>query len=307
MRLHSARIPSSGQIWRIALIFLAPICIAPTAAYAGPVSETVVDSKGTSAPCVGLPPLVSKCVQVMTQAGLIREEDLGSTGLTFQTTGKDDGVIIKVDPGSGGDLAGLHAGDRITAVNGAQVQLTPGMIANETMFGERGQSVKVTVSRAGNNVDVTIVRGPKDAPPGPTIKGFMMSMHPVINWKGQFIPCLGAGPAGPAAIAFCESHFRNDGYIKVGEYGTTGLTIDTADPHTAKVTAVDADSGAAKAGLQPGDVIVAVNGQPLQISLGDEAKEDLFGKSGTQFQLIVLSGGEKKSVQLTLTPVPKSK
>lgn len=289
------------------LSLLALSLFAPAAARAGSVSESVVDSKGTSASCVGLPSVVSKCVQEMTRAGLIREEELGATGLTFQTTGKDDGVIVKVDPGTAGDIAGLHVGDRITAVNGVPTQPTPGLIAEEMTFGERGQSVKITVRRAAANLDLTIVRDPKNAPPGPTLKGFMWSMHPIVNWKGQFIPCLGAGPAGPAAIAYCESHFRSDGYIKTGDYGTTGMHIDAASLASAKILSVDADSAAARAGLQPGDEIVAVNGQPLQVSLGQNIKEALFGKAGAQFQLTVSSGGAEKPIPLTLTPVPKSK
>jgi S1-C subfamily serine protease len=289
------------------LPLLAVSLLAPAAGHASSVAASFVDAKGTSASCIGLPPVVTKCVQVMTEAGLIQEQDLGSTGLTFQTSGKDDGTIVKVDPGTAGDLAGLHVGDRIAAVNGVPTKLTPGLIAEEMTFGERKQSVKITVRRAGANLDLTVVRDPQNAPPGPTVKGFLYSLHPIVNWKGQFIPCLGAGPAGPAAIAYCESHFHGDGYIKSGDYGTTGLKIDTASTTSAKILSVDANSGAAKAGLQPGDEIVAVNGQPLQISLGAQIKEVLYGKAGAQFQLTVLSSGAEKPVQLTLTPVSKSK
>ncbi|MDR3799535.1 MAG: PDZ domain-containing protein [Terracidiphilus sp.] len=279
----------------------------PVSSHASSVAETFVDAKGTSASCVGIPNVVTKCVQLMTQAGIIREEDLGSTGLTLTNTGKDDGTVVKIAPGSAGDIAGLHIGDRITAVNGVPTQLTPGMIAEEMTFGERGQNVKLTVHRAGANLDVTLVRDPKSAPPGPTVKGFLYSLHPIVNWKGQFIPCLGAGPAGPAAVAYCESHFSGDGYIKVANYGSTGLKFDTASATSAKILFVDANSGAAKAGLQPGDEVVAVNGQPLQISLGQQVKEVLYGKAGAQFHLTVLSGGAERAVQLTLTPGPKSK
>lgn len=275
--------------------------------HANSVSETFVDAKGTSASCVGIPTAVTKCFQLMTQAGIIPEEVLGSTGLTLQNSGKDDGIIVKIALGSAGDIAGLHIGDRITAVNGVPTQRTPGTIAEEMTFGERGQSVKLGIRRSGANLEVSVVRDPKDAPPGPTVKGFLYSLHPIINWKGQFIPCLGAGPAGPAAVAYCESHFSGDGYIKVANYGSTGLKIDTASATNAKILSVDANSGAAKAGLQPGDEIVAVNGSPLQISLGEQIKEALYGKAGAQFRLNVLSGGAEKPVQLTLTPVPKSK
>jgi membrane-associated protease RseP (regulator of RpoE activity) len=299
--------PAQNNHMFLFLFLLAVSLLAPAAGHASAVSEAFVDAKGTSASCVGIPTAVTKCVQVMTEAGLIPQENLGSTGLTFQTSGKDDGVIVKVDPGTAGDIAGLHIGDRITAVNGVATQLTPGLIAEEMTFGERGQSVKISVRRAGASLDLTVVRDPKNAPPGPTVKGFFYSLHPIVNWKGEFIPCIGAGPAGPAAIAYCESHFSGDGYIKVANYGATGLNIDTASTTGANILSVDANSGAAKAGLQPGDQIVAVNGQPLQISLGEQIKEVLYGKAGAQFQLTVVSGGAEKPVQMTLTPVSKSK
>jgi S1-C subfamily serine protease len=299
--------PAQNGRMFLLLLLLGVSLLASQPGHASSVAESFVDAKGTSASCVGIPTAVSKCAQLMTEAGLVPQADLGSTGLTFQTSGKDDGVIVKVDPGAAGDLAGLHVGHRITAVNGVPTQLTPGLIAEEMIFGERGQSVKITVRRAGTNLDITVVRDPQNAPPGPTIKGFFYMLRPIVNWKGQFIPCLGGGPAGPAAIAYCESHFHSDGYIKSGDYGTTGLKIDTASTTSAKILSVDANSGAAKAGLQPGDEIVAVNGQPLQISLGAQIKEVLYGKAGAQFQLTVLSSGAEKPVQLTLTPVAKSK
>lgn len=300
-------IPAGGYRVSLFLPLLALSLLAPVVSHASSVSATFVDAQGTTASCVGLPNVVTKCVQLMTEAGLIPEQDIGSTGLTFQTSGKDDGVVVKVDPGTAGDIAGLHVGDRITAVNGVPTQLTPGLIAEMMTFGERAQSVKITIRRAGSNIDVTVVRDPQNAPPGPTVKGFFYSLHPIVNWKGQFIPCLGAGPAGPAAIAYCESHFHGDGYIKVADYGATGLKIDTTSATSANALSVDANSGAAKAGIQPGDEIVAVNGQSLQISLGQEIKEVLYGKIGAQFQLTVLSSGAEKPVQLTFTSGSKSK
>ena len=295
LRAHCP-IESNRSLLFLSLLALSLSLAVPS--HASSVAETFVDAKGTTGTCVGIPTAVTKCVQLMTEAGLIPEESLGSAGLTFQTSGKDDGVIVKVDPGAAGDMAGLHVGDRITAVNGVPTQLTPGLIAEEMTFGERGQSVKITVRRAGANLDINVVRDPHNAPPGPTVKGFFYILRPIVNWKGQFIPCLGGGPAGPAAIAYFESHFHGDGYIKATDYGATGLKIETASSAT---------SGAAKAGLQPGDEIVAVNGQPLQISLGAQIKQILYGKSGAQLQLTVLSGGAEKSVQLTLKPAAKSK
>lgn len=283
-----------------AALLIALIAALPGAAHA----TTVYDSQGTSASCIGLPPVVSKCVQIMTASGLIKDSDLGSSGITFGTSGADDGKILKVEPGSAADQAGLHVGEQIVAVNGVRVQPTPGMIAAQQTFGERGQSVQIKVMRAGVPVEVTLTRAPKESPPGP--KGSMFFyIHPIINWRSQFVPCVGAGPAGEAAIEYCASHFKSDGYIKTGNYGTTGLQIDQA-AKTATITAVEANSPAAAAGLKTGDQIVAVNGQLLTASLGEAAKEKLFGKNGDVLQLTVLNDGTERSVSLKLGPASKT-
>jgi S1-C subfamily serine protease len=263
-------------------------------------AASVYDAQGTSGTCIGLPPVVNKCVQIMTQSGLIKDSDLGYSGITF----KDDGAILKVDPGSASEQTGLHVGDVIVAVNGSQVRPTLGMIAAQQSFGARGQTVQITVLRAGAKVDVSLTRAAKEAPPGP--KGSMFFyVHPIINWRGQFVPCVGAGPAGEAAIEYCASHFKGDGYIKTGDYGTTGLEIDQASA-TATITAIDPNSPAATAGLKVGDQIIAVNGQPLTASLGEATKEKLFGKNGDVFQLIVSSGEGEKQMSLKLGPAPKN-
>jgi C-terminal processing protease CtpA/Prc len=63
---------------------------------------------------------------------------------------------------------------------------------------------------------------------------------------------------------------------------------------------VDPGSAAAKAGIQPGDEIVAVEGHPLTASTGEEAKERIFGKVGDQFHVTVRRGETDKTVELQL-------
>jgi C-terminal processing protease CtpA/Prc len=263
-------------------------------------ATNLADSKGTTAPCVGIGPLVGKCIQIAQEAGMIRSEDLGQTGITFSTNGDQDGRIEKVDPASAAAQAGLGVGDAIIEINGKPVKSTPGMLAMQQSFGERGQSVRIKVRRNGAEVEVTLVRDAQNAPPGPDPKSHLIYVRPMVNWKGEFIPCMGAGPAGPAAIEYCHSHFKKDGYIKASDYGSTGFEVDRADLNVAKITMVTPGSAAEKAGLLSGDEILQIDGKPLAESLGEVLPEKFFGKAGDRFQLTVKSGDQTKQVVLVL-------
>jgi S1-C subfamily serine protease len=127
----------------------------------------------------------------------------------------------------------------------------------------------------------------------------------MVNWKGQFIPCMGAGPAGFAAIEYCYKVFGKDGYVKVGELGTTGFQVNLDRPDAAVVASVDPGSASEKAGIKVGDEIVQVNETPLGESVGGILPELLFGRAGDSFNLTVESGGGSRTVKLTLGKKPK--
>jgi C-terminal processing protease CtpA/Prc len=57
--------------------------------------------------------------------------------------------------------------------------------------------------------------------------------------------------------------------------------------------------------VQPGDEIVAVEGQPLTASRGEEASELLFGKSGDQLQVKVQRGRANPTLELVLASKAK--
>ncbi len=271
--------------------------------------DVLVNQQGATAPCVGIgpiaAPLVKKCATLFEQSGFILKSQLGYSGLTIETKGNTDGAISAVDPQLPAAAAGFKVSDTITAINGKQVQPTPGMIAAKGVFGQRGDTLHLTLKRAGAQVDVSLVRAAQNAPPGPTTSGFMVSVKEMINWQNQFAPCMGAGPAGPVAIESCYAHFKPYGFIKAGDLGSTGFEIDQANKSRALVTTVDAGSPAAKAGVQPGDEIVAIEGQPLTASKGESANEMLFGKIGDQFKITIQRGQNVSTIELALTAKPK--
>ncbi|MFZ0338044.1 MAG: PDZ domain-containing protein, partial [Terracidiphilus sp.] len=249
----------------------------------------LLNRQGATAPCVGLGPIAApaakKCVALFQQAGFIANKQIGYSGLTIGTTGNNDGTITAVDPQSPGASAGFQVGDMIAAIDGKPVAPTPGMMATKAVFGQRGDTLHLTLKRGGSQLDVSLVRAAQNAPAGPKVSGFMTEVRDMINWQNLFAPCIGIGPAAPAAIEYCYSHFKPFGYIRADQLGSTGFQIDLANKSKALITTVDSGSPASAAGVQPGDEIVAVEGQPLTASKGEAATEMLFGKTGDQLQV----------------------
>ncbi len=300
-----ARIPT-----RIFSSFAAAAVLAFAASQANAqVVTELVNPQGATAPCTGIGPIaapvVKKCITLFEQAGFIVNNQLGYSGLTISSKGDSDGAITAIDPQSPAANAGFKVGDVITVVNGKTVAPTPGMMAAEGVFGKRGDTVRLKLMRGNSDVDVSLVRAAQNAPAGPTTSGFMISVKDMINWQNQFAPCIGAGPAAPAAIEFCYKHFAPYGFIKSAELGTTGLQIDLANKTCARITTVETGSPASKADLRPGDEIVAIEGQPLAASSGEAASEMLFGKIGDSFKVSVQRGKSVSTIELALAAKPK--
>jgi S1-C subfamily serine protease len=276
----------------------------------GQIQTVLVNPQGATAPCTGIGPIaapvVKKCIELFQQAGFIEQKELGYTGLTIGTTGTDDGAIVAIAPQSPAASAGLKVGDVITAVASKPTVLTPGMIASKAVFGQRGEKLSLKLMRSGSEVDLSFARDSADAPKGPTASGFMLSVKDMINWQGQFVPCIGAGPAAIAALEYCYGHFGPFGFIKSANFGAAGFQLDLTRQDKAIVTTVNSGSGAAKAGLQPGDEIVAVDGKTLAASVGQAATEQLFGKVGDTLAVSVRRGQSGQTAQLTLIAKPKS-
>jgi S1-C subfamily serine protease len=267
----------------------------------------LVSAQGGTITCVAIGPAASlgkKCVDMFQQAGLIRVKEVGDSGLTIGTTGDDDGAITGVAPDSAAAHAGLAVGDVITAVEGKPVQPTPGMIAAKALFGRRGETLHLKVLRGGVEQEVSLVRAAKDAPEGPKSDSRFIMLRPMVNWLGDFIPCMGAGLAAQGAVEYCYGHFKPYGYVKAGEYGSTGIRMDFARGDSATIKAVEPDSAAAQAGIQVGDVIEAVDGHALTASTGEAAKERIFGRVGDQFHVTVRRGNGSKTFALQLAAKP---
>jgi len=274
----------------------------------GQVVKELYNNQGASAPCIGIEiglGLIKKCVDTFANAGFIRVNELGVSGLTLGTSTADDGTITAVAPGSPAEQAGLQPGDRILSVEGTAVRPAPGAVAQKALFGPKGDDVHIKLKRAGTPMDVTVKRAPLAPPPSPKSPGFMFVMHPLADWRNIVIPCMGAGLAMPAAFAYCDKHFKPYGYIKYGDLGTTGAQLDLDNHKAAIVKSVDAGSPAASAAIQPGDEVIAIDDKPLATDLSEQATERIFGHIGDIIHITVSRHGAEKTVALTLAAKPK--
>jgi carboxyl-terminal processing protease len=85
-----------------------------------------------------------------------------------------------------------------------------------------------------------------------------------------------------------------------GEFGGIGIEVASEYDVLKVVSPID-DTPAAKAGLKPGDYIVALNNKLVSNMSLNEAIEEIHGKKGTKIDLTVLRKGETKPLKFALT------
>ncbi|MDH1264061.1 S41 family peptidase [Pseudomonas sp. GD03944] len=84
-----------------------------------------------------------------------------------------------------------------------------------------------------------------------------------------------------------------------GEFGGLGIEVGMEDGFVKVVSPID-DTPASKAGIQPGDLIVKIDGQPTKGLSMMEAVEKMRGKAGSKILLtLVREGGKPFDVELT--------
>jgi len=84
-----------------------------------------------------------------------------------------------------------------------------------------------------------------------------------------------------------------------GEFGGLGIELGSEDGFLKVISPID-DTPASAAGIQPGDLIVKINGQPTKGLSLMEAVEKMRGKAGTDIELTLVREGSKPfDVELT--------
>jgi serine protease Do len=136
------------------------------------------------------------------------------------------------------------------------------------------------------------------------LRGQVVGINTAINPNGK-----GIGFAIPIdAVKAILPQLTTTGHVARGQLGVgiQGMDDDLAAalgmdrPHGALVEQVEAGSGAAKAGVQPGDVIVAVDGQDVAHSV-DLPRMVASHAPGTHLRLTLLRDKQKRDVDVTLS------
>ena len=85
-----------------------------------------------------------------------------------------------------------------------------------------------------------------------------------------------------------------------GAYDGLGLEVLQQPDRSLLVVAPIDDTPAARAGIRPGDVIIAVDGVPISADTVEAAVESMRGAPGTPIELTLLREGEEQPLVLTL-------
>src|SRR5581483_7468430 len=85
-----------------------------------------------------------------------------------------------------------------------------------------------------------------------------------------------------------------------GKYGGVGLEVEVRDGFVRVVSAMD-NTPAAAAGIQPGDIISVIEGEPTSGFKLKDAVDRMRGEKGTKLHLTLLREGQSRPLQVVLT------
>lgn len=124
----------------------------------------------------------------------------------------------------------------------------------------------------------------------------------LVNNQGANAPCAGI-ELGLGLIRKCIDTFADAGFIRLPELGFSGLTLGTTPADDGAITAVAPGSPAEKAGLHPGDRIVAVNDKPVRYDPATSANRAIFGPRGEEVHLKIRRAGSLQDVSFKRAPL----
>jgi serine protease Do len=176
---------------------------------------------------------------------------------SFKLDTVEGALVSTVERGSAGDKAGLKSGDIIRKVDGQPI-VASGDLPAMMSIARPGQKVAMEVWRDGKIVQLAATLGnAKDkADPGQ---------------RQELASADNSSRIGLALRPLEPSERRQSG---IGQ----GLVVE------------DADGAAASAGVEPGDVLLSVNGKP--VSSVDQVR-DLVGKASKSVALLIQRGSDR--------------
>ncbi|HWX66361.1 MAG TPA: Do family serine endopeptidase [Rhodanobacter sp.] len=239
--------------------------------------------------------------------------------LTAKVIGTDptyDIALLKVD--AGGSLPAVSIGDSRTLKPGQWV------LAIGSPFGFDYTVTQGIVSAVGRNLgeqdqrytsfiqtDVPINRGNSGGPLF-NLQGQVVGVNSQIySNTGDY---MGVAFSIPIDVAMnAVQQIKTSGFVMRGQLGVLvgpltddivkGLKLSSSNG--AIVSQITAGSGAEKAGLRPGDIILAYNGQAINQS-ADLPPLVGMSKPGTKAAVDILRDGKKQTVEVTVGEAPRS-
>lgn len=104
----------------------------------------------------------------------------------------------------------------------------------------------------------------------------------------------------PHSSYMTEKQFANMQIQTKGEFGGLGLEVQEDEGHIKIVSPIDG-TPAARAGIKPGDYIIAIDGKNIDGMTLNAAVDKMRGKPNTQITLTLVRLKESKPIKITLT------
>ena len=205
------------------------------------------------------------------------------------------GVLISsVTPGGPAEKAGLEEGNRIAAVNGVNLRLSPADAGEDDMRGiaSRRLTREMRKVKAGDEVSLRV--------------------YAAGAFRDVRVRTVAADSLSPRRVRVSRAERREqmENRAVLGlNLSATGSRRDTLGP---MVVRVESDGPAEKAGVVEGDRVQSVNGVDLRVSREDAGDDFVANarlnrfrrtlreiKPGDRVELRVISGGQARTVQVT--------
>ena len=180
---------------------------------------------------------------------------------SFKLPKPEGALVSQVEPGSAADKAGLKSGDVIVRVDGQPV-VASGDLPARIGMAKPGDSVKLEVWRQGKAEQLTAQLG---------------------GAKGKTAKTADAGPAQQGKLGLALRPLQQQEKAEAKVEG--GLVVEQAS------------GAAARAGVQPGDVVVSVNGQPVT---DIEQVRGLVAKADKSVALLIQRDGQQLFVPVRI-------